>query len=325
MIVKAVFLALLIFFVPFQILHGGDTLVTLFSIDENAIIAYSNSDRASAGLHALSGNLLLRQAAQLKADDMVRLHYFDHTNPSGLKAPHWLSIAGYDFNAYGENLALGFSDPQKLYTAWMASDGHRANILHSSFTEIGVASARGVYEGRDVVFTVALFGAPATLSTESPTIVFTAAHDHTAEAGSTDLPKVFDENVSAAKGSHMQTASHTDEKPQVVPMNILSSTSSVIAPKEMMSKPNLQGTEPSILEEKSNDEKSDVSIPVETEIVLMERIEIKNHMSPSAAVLEKMAGAEKPSSYKVSKALQRLTEVPYNFFRYLVSFFRSLT
>ena len=39
--------------------------------------------------------------------------------------------------------------------AWMSSDGHRANILRSGFSRIGVCA----YEAGDVLYWVQLFGA----------------------------------------------------------------------------------------------------------------------------------------------------------------------
>ena len=45
---------------------------------------------------------------------------------------------GITYRAAGENIAKGQSTPQMVVNAWMNSSGHRANILNSSFTEIGV-------------------------------------------------------------------------------------------------------------------------------------------------------------------------------------------
>ena len=50
-----------------------------------------------------------------------------------------LNAAGYGWRAAGENLAFGQRSAAAVITAWMDSAGHRANILHTSFSEIGVA------------------------------------------------------------------------------------------------------------------------------------------------------------------------------------------
>lgn len=48
----------------------------------------------------------------------------------------------------GENIAMGQISPQDVMNSWMNSDGHRANILNSEFTKIGVGcvtDSNGVY------------------------------------------------------------------------------------------------------------------------------------------------------------------------------------
>jgi uncharacterized protein YkwD len=45
---------------------------------------------------------------------------------------------GISYSSAGENIAKGQRTPQEVMNAWMNSSGHRANILSSSFTQIGV-------------------------------------------------------------------------------------------------------------------------------------------------------------------------------------------
>lgn len=51
--------------------------------------------------------------------------------------------SGITYRTAGENIAAGQRTPKDVVTAWMNSDGHRKNILSSSFTEIGVGYAKG--------------------------------------------------------------------------------------------------------------------------------------------------------------------------------------
>ncbi|MDP2650630.1 MAG: CAP domain-containing protein, partial [bacterium] len=68
---------------------------------------------------------------------------------------------GYDYISVGENLALGpFASDAAVVEAWMGSPGHRANILNSRFTEIGVGAVRCVFEGRSTWLAVQHFGKP---------------------------------------------------------------------------------------------------------------------------------------------------------------------
>ena len=45
---------------------------------------------------------------------------------------------GITYNYAGENIAMGYSSPEAVMTAWMNSAGHRANILSANFTTLGV-------------------------------------------------------------------------------------------------------------------------------------------------------------------------------------------
>ncbi len=42
---------------------------------------------------------------------------------------------------------------------WLASAGHRANLLSPSFRTVGLGLARGTWNGRDALYVTADFGA----------------------------------------------------------------------------------------------------------------------------------------------------------------------
>ena len=82
-------------------------------------------------------------------------------NPDGQGPDYFVSSAGYSYITIGENLALGnFAGDQALVDAWMASPGHRENILRPQFQEIGVAVLKGTYEGQSTWVAVQEFGTP---------------------------------------------------------------------------------------------------------------------------------------------------------------------
>lgn len=126
------------------------------------LVDLANDDRADNQINTLTLNQILVKAAQLKAADMAAEQYFAHTNPyNSEKTPwYWFSQAGYAFKYAGENLAIDFNDSSAVNRAWMDSPGHRANILNAKYTEIGVAVARGMYEGSSVWMAVQEFGRP---------------------------------------------------------------------------------------------------------------------------------------------------------------------
>ena len=45
---------------------------------------------------------------------------------------------GISYRTAGENIAKGYQSPEAVVRGWMNSPGHRANILNSSYTHIGV-------------------------------------------------------------------------------------------------------------------------------------------------------------------------------------------
>ncbi len=53
-----------------------------------------------------------------------------------------ITSVGFAWTTAGENIATGFSTPQSVVNAWMASAGHCANILNPSYTNVGTGIAR---------------------------------------------------------------------------------------------------------------------------------------------------------------------------------------
>jgi hypothetical protein len=137
------------------------------SILPNALVDETNTARVSDSLSPLKPNTLLESAAQDKANDMAKNGYFAHTSPTGITPWYWFQKVGYNFIYAGENLAVNFVDSSDVMNAWMNSPEHKANILNSHFTQIGIATANGTYEGRPAVFAVQLFGTPASTASVS--------------------------------------------------------------------------------------------------------------------------------------------------------------
>jgi uncharacterized protein YkwD len=130
-------------------------------LTQQGVIKWTNTQREQAGLPPLTGNLILDEIAAAKVDDMFKNQYFAHISPSGLGVGDLAKTFGYDFIVIGENLALGdYKNDEALVQAWMASIGHRENILNSRYQEIGVAVKKGIYEGRSTWLAVQHFGLP---------------------------------------------------------------------------------------------------------------------------------------------------------------------
>ena len=64
--------------------------------------------------------------------------YFSHTSPTYGSPFDMMKRFGIAYRTAGENIAMGYQTPEAVVDGWMNSDGHRANILNASFTQIGV-------------------------------------------------------------------------------------------------------------------------------------------------------------------------------------------
>ena len=133
------------------------------TLTQTGIVTETNLQREkNGGLAALPENTLLDQIASERLSDMVTNQYFAHVSPTGSSAETVAQADGYNYIALGENLALGnFPGDTGVVAAWMASPGHRANILNTHYTEIGVAAEQAVYQGEETWFAVQIFGRPA--------------------------------------------------------------------------------------------------------------------------------------------------------------------
>jgi uncharacterized protein YkwD len=110
-----------------------------------------NGERAAHGLRTLRLDSRLGEAARRHSDDMVAHRYFAHDSRSGagfstrIAATGWMN--GRRRWAVGENLAWGTGSgatARAIVATWMASRGHRQNILKARFRVIGIGIDRGV-------------------------------------------------------------------------------------------------------------------------------------------------------------------------------------
>lgn len=124
------------------------------------IVDATNDERQDRTLATLRRSDVLDAAAQLKAEHMAKNSYFAHFSPDGVSPWHWFQEADYKYVHAGENLAIHFTDAKEVVAAWMESPTHKANIVASKFTEIGVGTARGRYDGYTTTYVVQLFGTP---------------------------------------------------------------------------------------------------------------------------------------------------------------------
>ena len=107
------------------------------------VLRLVNAERTKAGLSSLTLSEKLTAVANEKARDMAENNYFSHTSPTYGSPFQMLQQYGISYRSAGENIAAGQRTPEEVMNSWMNSSGHRANILNSAYTEIGI----GYYQG----------------------------------------------------------------------------------------------------------------------------------------------------------------------------------
>jgi uncharacterized protein YkwD len=100
------------------------------------IVVLTNDTRTANGLPALTVSACATQQATARTAVLVTEDRFEH-DPLGP------IIAQCDSGTVGENLSRGYADAQATVDGWMASPGHRANILNPAYTRIGVGCTNG--------------------------------------------------------------------------------------------------------------------------------------------------------------------------------------
>ncbi|MBQ3132187.1 MAG: hypothetical protein IJC24_05710 [Clostridia bacterium] len=122
-----------------------------------SILALVNSFRNDAGLDSLKYSSDMQSAADTRAKECAVS--FSHTRPDGSSSYTALTERGLSFTAFGENIfaATGMDSVSAEFVVeqWMASQGHRENILMDGFTHMCI----GIAAKDDEVYVVQLFGA----------------------------------------------------------------------------------------------------------------------------------------------------------------------
>lgn len=110
---------------------------------ESEILRITNVERQNAGLNPLVACTRLAYSALAHSNRMLEGKFFAHNDPdTGTAVVDRIRSTGYFDSAsgwgVGENIAAGYSSASATMVGWMNSPGHRANILSTSFTHLGV-------------------------------------------------------------------------------------------------------------------------------------------------------------------------------------------
>ncbi|KQT54353.1 hypothetical protein ASG43_01725 [Aureimonas sp. Leaf454] len=127
----------------------------LVIIDRTKALQRVNAFRAENGMPALRMEDRLMVAALAQSRAMAKKNRMDHAVDGVL--PDRVRAAGYDWTTTAENIAQSYRDYDRAMAGWVASPGHRKNLLNPDVTEIGFAGARAP-DGRP--YWTQIFGRP---------------------------------------------------------------------------------------------------------------------------------------------------------------------
>lgn len=121
----------------------------------STLVSLINGERAKAGLNPVALCGTLDNAAQDFSTVLAEWQTMSHVGPDGSTLYTRVAAAGYSgYSSVGENVAAGQLDAASVMGSWMASSGHRANILYPAFTQVGAGRTDALIDGNTVPYWV---------------------------------------------------------------------------------------------------------------------------------------------------------------------------
>jgi hypothetical protein len=118
------------------------------SSEESQFVSLTNSARGSHGQRSYSVASDLVSLARRHSQEMAAKHSIYHNGNLGSDVSGW--------HAVGENVGMGGS-ASSIHNAFMNSAPHRANILDTDFTQVGIGTA---YDDKGVLYVTEVFRQP---------------------------------------------------------------------------------------------------------------------------------------------------------------------
>lgn len=124
-------------------LSGSDDYSDKAKVNElcTEIFDMTNAFRAQHGITDLIWNSEVALVAQDYAQVMVDYGTFSHTGPDGSTLQQRLAAKNIKYSAYAENIDAGYFTAEGALNGWITSSGHRANLLSTNVTHLGVGAA----------------------------------------------------------------------------------------------------------------------------------------------------------------------------------------
>jgi uncharacterized protein YkwD len=120
------------------------------NLDNTAMLKLVNDTRAAGctcgttvmpPVAPLAWNDALAAAALAHSDDMNATGVLTHNSSDGTSFSARITAAGYKWSTVGENIAVGQTTEQEVFTDWLNSEGHCKNMMSAAFKEFGAARA----------------------------------------------------------------------------------------------------------------------------------------------------------------------------------------
>ena len=113
------------------------------TVIERRAFEETNRVRGKYGLPPFVWDPELCRLARSHSENMARLKFFSHATPDGLRLKDRARAVGIRYEVIAENIAynMGYDDPGAFAVErWMASPGHRANILYAGFQSMAIGT-----------------------------------------------------------------------------------------------------------------------------------------------------------------------------------------
>ena len=104
-----------------------------------------NVQRTKNGMKPLTVSEELSVKARVKSTDMLKNNYFSHNSPTYGSPFLMMKTLGIEYRSAAENIAMGYRTAEAVVNAWMNSPSHRANILSSNYTSMGIGHVDGYW------------------------------------------------------------------------------------------------------------------------------------------------------------------------------------
>lgn len=150
--------------------HARQAELTLSEIESN-VAWMVNMERTHAGLNQLATDAQLSDIARKHSEEMRDEGYMAHESPfedHRLPIDRYIKSVGRPPEALMENVGrvdrvgLAHTAPPRIHNGFMASPGHRVNILREGVSQMGIGCA---IDSRGTIWTTELFAEP---SMEAP-------------------------------------------------------------------------------------------------------------------------------------------------------------